>query len=594
MRRYNKFFLILILLAVIPCAIGQESYQWEEYLKLSKQQQFTLSERKTFILKAIQELETEKNDTVLFDAYISYAYILNQEGKNAKAYTVFEKSIRISDSIGYHSIADFKRQAYYYNIDGILNQKLGLNELAMEAYYKSLLIYDSLNSNKGKSLVLNNISHLYFLKGNTQQALHTIQQALAIEENEEEKNQSDIGLFNLYTNLTILFIDFKKYDSANYYLNQIKPLLKGLNSYHANCNYLISSAKLLYQVEKYDESFNRYHEALLIAKENDFREFQVDILNGRSRIFIEQKKYDKAEEDILEALSLVDSFDFVSLKSDLLYDLSTVYEKISNTSKSLALFKTAKKLEDSLRISMEIHKYSEIEDLYKLKLQNQENKVLESALAVSNLKLQRNNIFIGFTVLGSLFLLLVLLGLFKKRKFEKTANIEIQAKNKTIMEQKEMLHKRNEDQLKENLHTQSRQLTTYALSSLKQAKATEETIQKIDAVIYNYQIKDKTKKELKSINRDLKHHLIKTDWEEFKTYYEKVQPSFYKNLKQKYPSLSVNDEKMCAFISLGLSTKEIAILTFRQVRSVESARLRLRKKFDLERNDDLFDFLSSF
>lgn len=52
--------------------------------------------------------------------------------------------------------------------------------------------------------------------------------------------------------------------------------------------------------------------------------------------------------------------------------------------------------------------------------------------------------------------------------------------------------------------------------------------------------------------------------------------------------------RLCAFIRLGLSTKSIADITFREVRSVESARNRLRKKFGLQQQDSLVTFLHQF
>jgi DNA-binding NarL/FixJ family response regulator len=55
--------------------------------------------------------------------------------------------------------------------------------------------------------------------------------------------------------------------------------------------------------------------------------------------------------------------------------------------------------------------------------------------------------------------------------------------------------------------------------------------------------------------------------------------------------LTVKEKRLCAFISLGLSTKEIAAITFREVRSCESSRNRLRKKMGVSPDTDLTAFL---
>lgn len=78
---------------------------------------------------------------------------------------------------------------------------------------------------------------------------------------------------------------------------------------------------------------------------------------------------------------------------------------------------------------------------------------------------------------------------------------------------------------------------------------------------------------------------------EFINSFENINSSFYKALTDKYPTLTQKELRMCAFIRLGLSSKEIADITFREVRSVEAVRIRLRKKFDLSPDEDLSRFL---
>ncbi len=82
--------------------------------------------------------------------------------------------------------------------------------------------------------------------------------------------------------------------------------------------------------------------------------------------------------------------------------------------------------------------------------------------------------------------------------------------------------------------------------------------------------------------------------EEFRRSFENVHPDFYRRLEEQYPELTVRDKRLCAFLVLGLSTKEIASISYREVRSVESARLRLRKKLNIDQDISLHDFLNNF
>lgn len=80
-------------------------------------------------------------------------------------------------------------------------------------------------------------------------------------------------------------------------------------------------------------------------------------------------------------------------------------------------------------------------------------------------------------------------------------------------------------------------------------------------------------------------------WEDFKFHFEKVNQGFFARLKGKFPILTQKDQRLCAYIILGLSTKDIAGLINITTESAEIGRIRLRKKLGLNRSDHLFEFL---
>lgn len=82
--------------------------------------------------------------------------------------------------------------------------------------------------------------------------------------------------------------------------------------------------------------------------------------------------------------------------------------------------------------------------------------------------------------------------------------------------------------------------------------------------------------------------------EDFNLQIEAKYQDFFYNLKQKFPTLTQNERRLCAQIRLNLSIKEIASLNSISVKSVEMARYRLRKHFELSTADSLNDFLKAF
>ena len=81
------------------------------------------------------------------------------------------------------------------------------------------------------------------------------------------------------------------------------------------------------------------------------------------------------------------------------------------------------------------------------------------------------------------------------------------------------------------------------------------------------------------------------DWENFSTYFDKTHGDFLKMLKEKHPKLTSGDLKLCTYLRLNLTSKDIAPLLNISVRSVELNRYRLRKKLKISTDINLFDYL---
>lgn len=75
--------------------------------------------------------------------------------------------------------------------------------------------------------------------------------------------------------------------------------------------------------------------------------------------------------------------------------------------------------------------------------------------------------------------------------------------------------------------------------------------------------------------------------------FDVVHNNFMKRLRETHPDLSNNERMMCAYLKMNLSTKEIAPLLNISIRGVETIRYRLRKKFGLEREDSLTEYLNN-
>lgn len=89
-------------------------------------------------------------------------------------------------------------------------------------------------------------------------------------------------------------------------------------------------------------------------------------------------------------------------------------------------------------------------------------------------------------------------------------------------------------------------------------------------------------------------HLSNDDWETFESNFDRAHQNFFNRLKEQFPDLTPGDIKLCAYLKMNLSSKEIAHLLNISIRSVEVHRYRIRKKLYLNPVDNLVEFLMGF
>ena len=188
-------------------------------------------------------------------------------------------------------------------------------------------------------------------------------------------------------------------------------------------------------------------------------------------------------------------------------------------------------------------------------------------------------------------LLLIGYNSFYKRKLKRQRKT-LEKENKRLLEiqeleaQKEIIRLKN-DQLQNDIEGKNRELAVATMSTLKR----NEFLNTIKAELETIKGETKTKQLIKSINARLKNN---DDWEYFKKAFDNTDQPLFSQLKEAHPSLTKNDLKLCAYLRLNLSSKEIAPLLNISVHSVEIKRYRLRKKMGLERSQGIVEYIMTF
>jgi len=156
----------------------------------------------------------------------------------------------------------------------------------------------------------------------------------------------------------------------------------------------------------------------------------------------------------------------------------------------------------------------------------------------------------------------------------------------------ELINLRN-DKLQSEIDFKNSELATSAMHLVQKgeilAKIKSELTQLMKSIDDPSKVSE-IKKIIKVVSEDEK---VDKDWEHFAQHFDKVHSDFMVILKEKHDNITPNELKLCTYLRMNLSTKEIAQLLNITVRGIEISRYRLRKKLGIKTEVTLFDYLMS-
>lgn len=143
-----------------------------------------------------------------------------------------------------------------------------------------------------------------------------------------------------------------------------------------------------------------------------------------------------------------------------------------------------------------------------------------------------------------------------------------------------------EDALKVELESRNRELASNVVSLMKKNEVYSEIIGKLDRIKENA-VKEETKEALTKVAKEIEKTMEGSFWEEFEMRFKNVHSDFYDKLIAQYPNLTNNELRLCAFLKMNLSTKDIASITGQNPRSIDKARERLRVKLGISNDKSI-------
>lgn len=147
------------------------------------------------------------------------------------------------------------------------------------------------------------------------------------------------------------------------------------------------------------------------------------------------------------------------------------------------------------------------------------------------------------------------------------------------------------DRIGKELESNQKSITAATLKLIQNSARDAKTIERLIEIGDNSNTRGKQK--ISELIADYKRVSFNSNWDEFEILFERVHQLFYEKLNAQFPSLTANDRKICAFLKLNMSSKDIAQITFQSDEALKKARLRLRRKLEIDRKTNLAAFLQN-
>lgn len=512
------------------------------------------------------------------DSVILRASRLTQEGQIAQSMLLLDDLLDNSLANPAGDSASMQR-AMAQKANGLNHFSLGNPEKALNCYLEAVETARRQNDTRLLSELYNDIFSIYFSRHEYERAHDLLSKAIEL----NLANRDSANLCKNYNNLGLVFYEEGNYGNALVQMQQALSWAGGNSGYRSLIHTNI--AEVYYKQDMLAKAEQELSLALKLQKEApdaNIMSFQT-LLNymlvkarlGKRQEVRQLQRHVEAAMPKIPPRRLPDAY----------MQLAETEFALGDSLRGLRYMLAYEAINDSLNKVTGRSNLQQLLVAYDTQRLEQRNETLR--LAVKN-----RNIIVFSCVIIAVILVAFVVFLFRRMKSDRR-------KNKIIMQQSERLrvfekeqHERQQRELTLELDRKNRQLTSYTLDMASVNEFHMKILQELESAKRLGKPGNRESAAiLNGVLHDLEHYSLQTVKEDFRTYFDEVHPDFIKKLSFKYPVLTSNDLRLCAFLHLGLTTKEIAALTFREVRSVESSRNRLRKKLGIDAETNLQEFL---
>ena len=449
---------------------------------------------------------------------------------------------------------------------------------AQDAFFTGLQIAEQHNDSLYLPRFYNNIAIIYARLDDDNKSLQYYSKALDLFEH--LKDPYFIG--NTLNNIGNIYAQIGKNDSAYYYLNKALKIEKQISNYYGLTKTYSNLGEMAFSEGRTLDALELFEKSQSAADSlvDDFWGSRpyifADVYKHKGDAYFQLNDFKKSHYFYHQSLSSASVSSNLELMTEVTQKLADLFHQEGNKDSAYFYYKNFTVLNDSLLKIKNNQKITELTLQYEFdkerKQQELENELIEA-------KHNRIELIYLLTIISAVASLLIIAFLYFLQ------NNRMRRKN---LEQKMMLLEK--ERLSKELDYRNKELTTNVMYLLKK----NEFISAISNKLKNTNLGQKEDKEtiINNVISELDKSITQDTWTEFEVRFQEVHVDFYNSLSRQFPDLTPNELRLCAFLRLNMTSKEIADITYQSAESLKTARYRLRKKLGLDRDENLIAYLT--
>ncbi len=471
---------------------------------------------------------------------------------------------------------------------------LGVRDLpaAMDAYQQAQRSVEEAQEKEGdlpelRSDIQAKIGLIHFYLRDLDKSIGCYNEALRVLEDAEDLDTAGLAMrkVRLFNNIAGVYIQRSDYATALPYFQQAVEINRVLNDRRIESSLNNNIGICLMETGQYIPANDHFLKALAVRKETGDVRGQAQVLNNLGKNQVNFGHFEAARDHFEQALEIGRAIGSRESMVISLESLALVNDTLHNYTAALAAHREFKTLNDSLYNAGTRLTIARLEEEYR---RDKEREVFAAEAERRNAESARRQTW-NFALAGALFFLLL-------TAFLLFRIMRARVRNSALEQEKLRLERgmlaAEQTILKDSLEFKDRELTANALFLLKKNELIGHIAERLLKAKPTF--RQENQQVIQEIVRDLQSSHDEQNWKEFEAHFTRVHTSFYQTLQERFPALTPNERKLCAFLRLNMSTKDISAITQQTLNSITVARSRLRKKLEIEGEEvNLVDFLQS-